>query len=281
MTDYPVRVNPILEAPDDPEATLRDLLVQLGCPDARYAPTREGREHHLFRVHLPEGERLLKFPRRDPFPDPFEPGRDADDRLACEAYALTLVKGVAVPAPYVFYDTRPRCAVMGILPGTTAEIEYERGALDFDDLLGVCLQMGRTLAQVHTRKRPEGADFLPTLHGDPANLRLLHLDFHLGNVLLRRQLGMGWQITGVVDWTRARWGPPEADFVEMQVSVFALNPRARDAFVAGYRQVSGRAVDIHEVERLAAAEIQRRLVSDPPDDEVLLRRWKDWVDTRG
>lgn len=266
----------------DPEAVLFDLLNQLGVPDARWTPMREGREHHLYRVTLPEGDRVLKFARSAPFPDPWGPDRSPDDRLAAEAYALTLVKGVPVPAPYTWYDTRPRCAVMGVVPGTTAEAEYERGALDLDDLVAVCLQMGRTLAAVHARKRPEGQDWLPTLPGgQPDNLRLLHLDYHLGNVLGRRQLGGTWQITGVIDWTRARWGPPEYDFVEMQVSVFSLNPRARDAFVAGYRQASGRAVDLKEVERLAAGEIRRRLEFDPPADEVLRRRWEDWVDTRG
>jgi hypothetical protein len=192
------------------------------------------------------------------------------------------VRGVPVPDPYVYYDTEPRCVVMGVLPGTTAEVAYERGQLDEDSLLGVCLQMGRTLATIHTRKRPEGPDYLPDLPGsDLASGRLLHMDFHLGNVIGRPQLGGAWAITGVVDWTRARWGPPEADFVEMQVSVFALNPRARDAFVAGYRQVSARSVDTTDVERRSAAEIKRRLATEPPSDDVLRRRWQDWVDRRG
>lgn len=266
----------------EPEVTLVDILTQLGVPEARWSPMRQGREHHLYRVHLSEGERVLKFARAEPFPDPFDPARTSDDRLAAEAYALTLVKGVPVPTPYTWYDTRPRCAVMGVVPGTTAEAEHERGALDLDDLVAVCLHMGRMLAAVHSRRRPQGDDWLPTLPGgDRENLRLLHLDYHLGNVLGRRQLGGGWHLTGVIDWTRARWGPPEYDFVEMQVSVFALNPRARDAFVAGYRQASGRAVELREVERLAADEIRRRLEFDPPADEVLRRRWEDWVDTRG
>ena len=96
-------------------------------------------------------------------------------------------------------------------------------------------------------------------------------------MLGRPLLGSGWTITGVVDWTCARWGPVEADLVEMQACVFVLNPRARDAFVAGYRQASGRAIDIAAVEERTAWEIRRRLVVDRPPSEELARRWEDWV----
>ena len=142
------------------------------------------------------------------------------------------------------------------------------------------MAMAQPLAAT-SRSLLELAAALPDLPGiDPLNARLLHLDFHLGNVLIRPALGTRYAVTGVVDWTCARWGPPEADVFEMQVSVFALNPRARDAFVAGYRRESGRAMDLKEVEWRAALEIRRRLVEDPPEDPVLSRRWKDWVEKR-
>ena len=108
----------------------------------------------------------------------------------------------------------------------------------------------------------------------PICSRLLHLDFHLGNVLGTPRLGGSWQLHGVLDWTCARWGPPEADLVEMQVSVFVTNPRARDAFVAGYRQVSGRALDMAEVERRAVLEIRRRMNEVPS----LALVYADWLD---
>jgi hypothetical protein len=63
----------------------------------------------------------------------------------------------------------------------------------------------------------------------------------------------------------------------MQVSVFTMNPRARDAFVAGYRQGSGRAVDLAEVERRAAREIRRRLVEDPPENTRLRGYWESFA----
>lgn len=272
--------------PPLPEEIATRLAAELGL-DPRVSRARDGREHHLFRVVAPPGsagpgdpggDRLLKFPRADGLADPFEPTRPAAVRLRAEADVLGRVRGVTVPSPYRVYDTEPVCAVMGVLPGTTAEIAYEKGQLDEAQLLAVCLQMGRTLASVHSLKRPVDPGLIPDLAGsDPATARLLHLDFHLGNVLGRPALGGTWTITGVVDWTCARWGPVEADLVEMQASVFALNPRARDAFVAGYRQTSGRAIDIAVVEARAVIEIRRRLIEDRPTNDVLARRWEDWV----
>jgi aminoglycoside phosphotransferase (APT) family kinase protein len=266
----------------DVEATAVSLAEQLGHPTARLVHLRDGREHHLFRVSLPEGERLLKFPRSDALSDPYERFREAADRLRAESWAVRFARGaVPVPTPYTFYETEPVCSVMEWVAGTTGEIAYERGELDEDELLRVCVELGRTLGDLHGRKRPADGGRLPDLPGaDPATARLLHLDYHLGNVILRRALGSGFAVEAVIDWTCARWGPPEADLVEIQVSVFALNPRARDAFVTGYRRSVPRAIDLRDVERRAAIEIRRRLVEDPPDDPVLLRRWEDWAATR-
>lgn len=266
--------------PRPPEEIARELARQLGAPTARLVRARDGREHHLFRIHLPEGERVLKFPRIDALPDPYDRARRPSTRLRAEGWAVAHARGVPVPGDYRAHDTRPVCATMSVLPGTTAEIAWERGQLDEGSLLGVCLQMGRSLAALHGRKRPEDPGLLPDLpDADPKTARLLHLDYHLGNVIGRPQLGGAWAVHGVVDWTCSRWGPPEADFVEMQVSVFVTNPRARDAFVAGYRQASGRAVDIRDVERRAAREIARRLVEDPPDSAEHRRRWQHWMES--
>lgn len=266
------------------ELTARSLVRQLGHPDAPLVQARDGREHHLFRVTLGGEERLLKFARPDCLPDPYDPSRPPDERLRAEARAIALARDVEVPAHYQVHETTPLCSTMAVIPGTTAEIAYEAGRLDEEGLAAVCLQMGRTLAALHSRRRPTdpaAAAALPDLGGcDPLNARLLHLDYHLGNALIRPALGSRYVVTGVVDWTCARWGLPEADFVEMQVSVFCLNPRARDAFVVGYRRQSGRAVDLPEVERRAVVEIRRRLAEDPPADPVLLRRWQDWAERR-
>ncbi len=267
-----------------PEATARSLCEQLGEPAARPRRARDGREHHLFVIQLRGEERLLKFPKDDGLRDPYDPSRSPEDRLRAEASAIQLARDVEVPPDYRFHATTPVCSTMAIIPGTTAEIAYEDGKLDEDGLLAVSLQMGRTLAALHSRRRPsdpEAAAALPDLPGvDPLNARLLHLDYHLGNVMIRPSLGSRWAVAGVVDWTCARWGQPEADLVEMQVSAFVMNPRARDAFVAGYRKACGRAIDIALVERLARAEIRRRLVEDPPENPVQVARWKDWVDQR-
>ena len=256
----------------------------MGAPEAPLVQARDGREHHLFHVVLGGEPRLLKFARADCLPDPYDASRPPDARLRAEGRAIQLARDVEVPSDYQIHETTPLCSTMAVIPGTTAEIAYEAGRLDEEGLNAVCLQMGRTLAALHTRRRPGNpadAAALPDLAGaDPTNARLLHLDFHLGNVLIRPALATRYAVMGVVDWTCARWGPPEADFVEMQVSVFTTNPRARGAFITGYRRYSGLAVDLVEVERRSAAEIRRRLVEDPPDDPVLTRRWKDWVDRR-
>jgi hypothetical protein len=266
-------------ADSNPEETARALVAEMGFPDARLVRARDGREHHLFRVYFPHGERMLKFPRVDALPDPYDAARLPTERLRAEAFAIGLAKGVAVPGDYKVHETSPVCATMTIIPGTTAEIAHEKGQMDENMLLRVCLQMGKTLAALHSRKRPESPGLLPDLPFiDPATARLLHLDFHLGNVMGKPALGGGWDILGVVDWTCARWGPPEADLVEMQVSVFVSNPRARDAFVAGYRQASGRAVDIADVERRATWEIARRLDEDPPTDAGVKKHWTQWME---
>lgn len=206
-----------------PEVIAARICRELGL-DPRIVRAREGREYHLFRVLTPAGlcgpddpggERLLKFPRVDALPDPFDLARPATDRLRAEGIVLTTLRGVSVSYPYRIFRTNPVCAVMGVLPGTTAEIAHERGQLDETGQVGVCLQMGSPTS--------------PT----SSCAALACSICHLGNVLGRPQLRSGWTITGVVDWTCARWGPVEADLVEMQACVFILNPRARDAFVAG------------------------------------------------
>jgi hypothetical protein len=64
----------------------------------------------------------------------------------------------------------------------------------------------------------------------------------------------------------------------MQVSVFIRNPRARDAFVAGYRQVSMRAVDLRDVERRAAVLLKSRLAADPSEGGSARGYWQAFAD---
>lgn len=263
----------------DREELARSVLDQLGETHARLVHVRDGREHHVFRAQFAEGERMLKIPREDGLADPFDPTRTPLERLMGEGDAISLARGVPVPRFYAVHNTTPVSATMEVLPGQTAEQALERGQLDESSLARVCLQMGRTLAALHGVRRPEGNLHLPVLPGEtdgPA--RLLHLDFHLGNVIGRPHLGMGWEITGVVDWTCARWGPAEADFVEMQIGVFIRNPGARDAFIAGYRQISLRAVDVADVERRAGLELKRRLASEPDAGGEARHHWQAFAD---
>ncbi|GDX78237.1 hypothetical protein LBMAG42_00480 [Deltaproteobacteria bacterium] len=258
----------------DRDELAASILAQLGEPNARCVHARDGREHHLFRVALARGERMLKIPRKDALVDPFDATRTTHERLCGESVAIALARGVPVPGHYEVHLTAPTSATMDVLPGLTAEQALEKGQLDEEQLRRVCLQMGRMLAHLHgVRKTGDGGE-LPVLETTASgNARLLHLDYHLGNVLGRPRLGGDWEVTGVVDWTCARWGPPEADFVEMQVSVFIRNPRARDAFVAGYRQVAARAVNLAEVELRAAREIRRRLAENPDEGGPVRGYW--------
>lgn len=242
------------------------------------AHLRDGREHHLYQVRLSEGIRLLKFPRVDALADPYDPHRTAEERLLAEATAIYMIRDVPVPSPYLLYPSSPMCALMGQMVGTTPEIDIERGRLDATLLHTICVQMGRALARIHACRRPADPP-LPDL--EPVrDSRLLHLDFHLGNVLGTPRASGHWELTGVVDWTCARFGPVEADFAEMQISVFILNPRMRDAFIGGYRQLAPVPIDLDDIERRAAALIRQRLALDPPMSEWQRDVWSQWAKGR-
>jgi hypothetical protein len=78
---------------------------------------------------------------------------------------------------------------------------------------------------------------------EPEKARLLHMDFHLGNVLGSMRTGGRWMPGGVIDWTWAKWGPREADFSEMGVSVCLTNPWAMEPMLVGYREISGQTLE--------------------------------------
>jgi len=72
----------------------------------------------------------------------------------------------------------------------------------------------------------------PPAPPDPALATLLHRDFHAWNTLWQ-----GGELTGVVDWTSASWGPPAADLAHLRVDLavdvsVAAAMGARAAFAA-------------------------------------------------
>ena len=138
--------------------------------------------------------------------------------------------------------------------------------------------MGRGLAGVHSTRRPQEPTDIPDLPGcDPSSARLLHMDYHLGNVqVIRDRRRGGYAVSGVVDWVLCRWGPREADFVEMTLSVFKQIPQAREAFMAGYRSAGGMQLDRELEYSYLARDLDRRLEAGV-QDRKLEALWMAWL----
>lgn len=233
----------------------------------------------MWRVHLDNGAHaLLKVARPGGAQDPWWPDRTPLGALQAEHAALALVRGVPVPRTHHVLPPVERGdlpgALMSILPGDPPERTLQAGRMDRKLLEEICLEMGRTLAAIHRVKRPEDPGAITDLPDiDPARARLLHMDFHLGNVLGQRRLGGGWETTGVVDWTCCHWGPRERDFAEMGTSVFATNPWCLDPFLAGYNQGSGLRMPKDLVQGVIGKDLRRRLAADPPEQETVRNLW--------
>jgi aminoglycoside phosphotransferase (APT) family kinase protein len=68
--------------------------------------------------------------------------------------------------------------------------------------------------------------------------RLIHFDLWPGNILVDRPAGKEPRIGGLIDGERMFWGDPLADFVSLAL---LGDIRKEEAFLAGYREVGGRA----------------------------------------
>lgn len=251
-----------------PDETMRQLLVRNGVAVQSIRSARSGKEHHLFHVVLADGTvRMGKVPRED-WSDPHWPRRSPMLALATEAQAIALVAQKvggfpAVPEPYQLLAGDPPGALMGVVAGTPPEATLFKHGMDPRTLRMVCVEMGRMMAEIHRVKRPATPGTIPDLVGhDLTDARLLHMDFHLGNVLGNFQLGQAWKLVGIVDWTCAHWGPREADLGELGASVFATNPEMLDDFLVGYRQRSGLALVRERVLDVLVTELERRLRED-------------------
>lgn len=64
----------------------------------------------------------------------------------------------------------------------------------------------------------------------------IHRDYHPGNTLWADE-----QLTAIVDWTTASWGPPEVDLAHMRVNLaMSFGVETADAFLDAYRAAVGR-----------------------------------------
>jgi aminoglycoside phosphotransferase (APT) family kinase protein len=189
-------------------------------------------------------------------------GEGADHVAEREFLAMTAARG-GVPVPEIVcrgtIAGRP-LLVATFLPGVQASEALMAGpdrAFDF----GVA--MGLTLGRLHAVVAPDGLDrpdrsWLalggPALEPLRARLvavsppdRLLHLDYHLLNVLVD-----GGEVTGVIDWENTRTGPPWMDLGRSRALLraamigYARDPAEREALaqverglVAGHATEAG------------------------------------------
>ncbi|MCB9781151.1 MAG: aminoglycoside phosphotransferase family protein [Alphaproteobacteria bacterium] len=265
----------------EPAELLRQRLREHGLEASSVRPARSGLEHHLFHVVLSDGAvRLGKVPKGQMTLDPHWPDRTSIAGLRAEAEAIALgqakLRGTPqLPEPYLLMEGDLPAALMGVIPGVPPEESLLKRGMDHRTLRAVCVEMGRMLAELHRVKKPTDAPtVIPDLPGqDCSDPRLLHMDFHLGNVLGNFQLGQGWRLNGVCDWTSAHWGPREADVGELGASLFATNPDLLDDFLMGYRQRSGIVLNYSRVLDVLVSELERRLRDDPPDEPRIKNAW--------
>ena len=171
-----------------------------------------------------------------------------DHLAAREAAAHRIAIAGGVPAPQVIASGRPVlrgqrgddvAIVMTWSPGRQAAEELLASP---DQAYAIGESCGRTLGALH-RIRPPGkanaalgpdASWLTWSRGEHTErvrelwsttpfdrMRerpvLLHLDFHPENVLLD-----GREVSGVLDWANARWGPPEADLARSSAIMWLI-----------------------------------------------------------
>lgn len=190
-------------------------------------------------------------------------GEGADPVSGREYLAMTAAARGGVPVPEIVsrgtIGGRP-LLVTTFLPGIQAR-EALQANPERAHALG--LAMGEIFGRLHAIVAPEGLDvpdrawrdlggpaldpLRPRLAALPAADRLLHLDYHLLNVLIDNGA-----VSGVIDWENARVGPPWIDLgrtlalLRAIVIGFAPDPATREAIaqveqgiVSGHAAIAG------------------------------------------
>lgn len=240
----------------------------------------DGTQHHLFRLRLDREPYVLKIGRvGEPFGDSWDRQRGHIDGLRAEHLAIELTRAPA-PKPSLLLSDDPPAVLQPHIRGESAQTLWERGRLGEQGLLDACFGMGFALASVHATKRPADPGAIPDLPRadfDPAKARLLHMDYHLGNVQVLPDRRHGYKVSGIVDWVLCRWGEREADVVEMSISVFRQVPPARSTFMAGYRKAGGLPMNKAREDLFTLRELVRRLEAGV-DDPKVEARWEKWTE---
>jgi aminoglycoside phosphotransferase (APT) family kinase protein len=156
---------------------------------------------------------------------------DAAARREREAMVAAAHHGLPVPliALHGTVEKRP-LLVTTFLPGRPASLAL---AANPGAALALGVSMGQTLGNVHQIPAPEvlvsikpgwiekgGPSLTPIRHLLDAVARqdrLLHLDYHLNNVLID-----GGQVSGVIDWENTAAGPPHMDLARSQAILRAM-----------------------------------------------------------
>jgi aminoglycoside phosphotransferase (APT) family kinase protein len=181
---------------------------------------------------------------------------------ANEALALRLLAGTPVPAPRLY-----AADLEGTVCDAPALLEswlQGRPAWHPDDLERYLLRAAEVLVAIHAVSVPSAAKlprYAPyredervvsppfstrpglwervahVLEAPPPSHRetFIHRDYHPGNALWD-----GAQVTGVVDWATAAWGPPGIDLARMRLNLASLHGKGvADQFAAAYVAAGG------------------------------------------
>ncbi len=190
---------------------------------------------------------------------------DAEDGLNREADALTLLRGTGVPAPGLLAvdPTAAQCEYPSLLMTHLAG----RTVLDDEGLETRVPVLARQLVAIHALRpaarpreymawttadtvvTPQGADAaawaaaIDVIRGPAPSYegRVLHRDFHPGNVLFDLSPSpAGPRISGVVDWAQTSWGPADLDVAHCSTNLALLHgPEWGLRFAGAYEEAGG------------------------------------------
>ncbi|CAM3123789.1 phosphotransferase [Stackebrandtia soli] len=190
--------------------------------------------------------------------------RDGEDAEP-EARLMTYLGGHGYPVPRVFDAT-----------GSDLVMERLAGPTMLEDALSTpeaVYRHGETLAELHNRLHAVRAPTWLPRHDDAG--RVLHLDFHPGNVVLTHDGPV------VIDWGNAMAGDPRLDVADTSVLLRAATVELPGVDPAAFAALRKRLLDdylgeiAHHPTAMLATAIRRR-VDDPNwtiDERSELRRW--------
>lgn len=261
---------------DTSNAEAEQLLRRSGLQPLQVQNAGHGSHHHLFVVEIPDEElMLLRLPR-------YAHSNRSVRTLLRETEAIRRVRPY-LPVPHPVFllpnEERPEGSLTPILPGirgTEIVAEKMRGR----DRVGIARELGKLLADLHrVRRDPNEASHIAPLFDDlPEERSLLHGDAHLGNLLVERDEKEQWHISGIIDWSFTRWGPPEADLVEMAICEAEPRPAIGRAFYEAYLQAGALPPREPMFRRALIRELERRLQYHAQSHDPAARDvWTHWL----